>query len=123
MSRGAGVHHEKALDLTGFVGFGAIGQSDLPTNTRIYAFNSHVSKGRKPNVACLRLHTLVTFLNLLLFILIEDPEGNMVRSVDLYSFYIAQASTLDLSGGLLVSRDPADARDVPAGPLVAPPRL
>ena len=46
--------------------------------------------------AFLRLHTLVTFLHLLLFpILIEDPEGNMVRSVDLYSFYIVYASILD----------------------------
>ena len=28
-------------------------------------------------------------------ILIEDPEGNMVRSVDVYSLYIVYASILD----------------------------
>eukprot|EP00966_Prymnesium_polylepis_P077589 1797538-Prymnesium_polylepis.1 len=46
----------------------------------------------------------------------------MVRSVDLYSFYIACASCLDPTRGRLFSRDPANARDVPAGPPVAPPR-
>ena len=55
-------------------------------------------------------------------ILIEDPEGNMVRSVELLSFYLAYASIIERSRGRLFSRDPADARDVPAGPLVAPPR-
>ena len=42
----------------------------------------------------------------------------MVRSVDLYSFYIVYARLLDRTRGTLVSRDPANARDVPAGPLV-----
>ena len=71
--------------------------------------------------AFLRLHTLITFFAFAPFsILIEDPEGNMVRSVDLYSFYIVYARLLESSGGTLVSRDPANARDVPAGPLVAP---
>ena len=55
-------------------------------------------------------------------ILIEDPEGNMVRSADVYSSYIVYARLLDRTRGALVSRDPADARDVPAGPPVAPQR-
>ena len=45
----------------------------------------------------------------------------MVRSVDLYSFYIAYASVKERKGDRLFLRDPANARDVPAGPLVAPP--
>ena len=43
-----------------------------------------------------------------------------MRSVDLYSFYIVYARLLESTGERLVSRDPANARDVPAGPLVAP---
>ena len=54
-------------------------------------------------------------------ILIEDPEGNMVRSVDVYSLYTVYASMRYRERGRLFSRDPADARDVPAGPPVAPP--
>ena len=54
-------------------------------------------------------------------ILIEDPEGNMMRSVDLYSFYIVYTIMTDPDRGHLFSRDPANARDVPAGPPVAPP--
>ena len=46
--------------------------------------------------AFLRLHTLIFFFAFAPFsILIEDPEGNMVRSVDVYSLYIAYASILD----------------------------
>ena len=47
----------------------------------------------------------------------------MVRSVELHSFYIAYASVTERNGDRLFLRDPANARDVPAGPLVAPPRL
>ena len=43
-----------------------------------------------------------------------------MRSVDLYSFYIAYASVTERNGDRLFLRNPANARDVPAGPLVAP---
>ena len=46
-----------------------------------------------------------------------------MRSVELYSFYIAYASVKERKGDRLFLRDPANARDVPAGPLVAPPRI
>ena len=46
-----------------------------------------------------------------------------MRSVDVYSFYIAYASVKERKGDRLFLRDPANARDVPAGPLVAPPRV
>ena len=55
------------------------------------------------------------------FILIEDPEGNMVRSVDVYRLYIVYASVKERKGGHLFSRDPANARDVGGFTLVAPP--
>ena len=54
-------------------------------------------------------------------ILIEDPEGNMVRSVELHSFYIVYASVKERKRGRLFSRDPANARDVGGFTLVAPP--
>ena len=44
-----------------------------------------------------------------------------MRSVELHSFYIAYASVLQRNRDRLFLRDPANARDVPAGPLVAPP--
>ena len=46
-----------------------------------------------------------------------------MRSVDLYSFYIVYTIMTDPDRGHLFSRDPANARDVPAGPPVAPPSL
>ena len=45
-----------------------------------------------------------------------------MRSVDLLSFYLADAIIRDRSRGRSSLCDPADARDVPAGPPVAPPR-
>ena len=46
----------------------------------------------------------------------------MVRSVDLYSFYIVYAARVYLTVPEVAFfwRDPADARDVPAGPLFTP---
>jgi hypothetical protein len=47
------------------------------------------------------------------FILIKDPEGNMVRSVDLtYSLYRVYLTVPEVA---FFGRDPADARDDPAG--------
>ena len=46
-----------------------------------------------------------------------------MRSVDLYSFYIAYASVKERKGDRLFLRDPANARDVGGVTLVAPPRV
>ena len=71
--------------------------------------------------AFLRLHTLITFFAFAPFsILIEDPEGNMVRSVEVYKKYTMYVIVIPCTTDSSFSRDPADARDVPTGPLVAP---